>query len=74
MVVVVALLAALVGALGVVLPRRIVVASARPDEQAAAFQALLARKVRWLRVTVLAFGLGVAALGVALIVALLKAT
>ncbi len=71
---IVALLGALVGALAVVLPRRIAVASARPDEQAKAFQDLLARKARWLTVTVLAFGLGVVALGAALIVALLKAT
>ena len=71
---VVALLAALVGALGVVLPRRIQVASARPDQQAAAFQALLARKARWLTGTVVAFGLGVLTLGAALIIALLEAT
>jgi hypothetical protein len=68
-----ALLVALVGALGVVLPRRVRVASARLDEQAEAFQRLLARKSRWLTVTVIAFGLGLTALGASLIVALLRA-
>jgi hypothetical protein len=68
-----ALLVALAGALGVVLPRRVRVASARPDEQAEAFQRLLAHKSHWLTVTVIAFGLGLAALGASLIVALLRA-
>jgi hypothetical protein len=67
-----ALLVALVGALSVVLPRRVRVASARPDEQADAFQRLLARKSRWLAVAVIAFGLGLVALGASLIVALLR--
>lgn len=71
---VVALLVALVGALGVMLPRRIRVSSARPDRQAAAFQKMLARKSRWLTLTVIAFGLGLVALGTTLIVALLTAT
>ena len=71
---VVALLVALVGALGVVLPRRTRVASSRPDQQADAFQQLLARKSRWLTVTGIAFGLGVVALSAILIVALLTAT
>jgi len=68
-----ALLVALVGTLAVVLPREIRVASARPDQQAGAFEALLARKSRWLKVAVIAFGLGLATLGAVLIVALLTA-
>ncbi len=69
-----ALLGALVGALGVVLPQRVEVASGRPDEQAAAFQAVLARKARWLTLAVITFGLGVTALSAVLIIALFKAT
>ena len=69
-----ALLVALTGALGVVLPLRVEVASARPDQQARAFQRLMARKSRWLTLAVIAFGLGLVALGTVLIVALLKAT
>lgn len=68
-----ALLVALLGALGVVLPRHVQVASARLDQQAEEFQRLLARKSRWLTVAVVAFGLGLAALGAVLIVALLAA-
>ena len=68
------LLAALFGALKVVLPRRVQVAGARPDQQAAEFQKLLERKSRWLRVAAVAFGLGLAALGISLMVALLTAT
>ncbi len=71
---VVALLVALIGALGVVLPLRVEVASARLDQQARAFQRLMARKSRWLTLAVIAFGLGLVALGTVLIVALLKAT
>ncbi len=67
-----ALLAALIGALGVLLPARAQVSSHRIDEQARAFERLLARKSRWLKVTVVAFGVGVGALSVVLIVALLK--
>ena len=68
-----ALLVALVASLGVVLPRRIKIASARPDRQAEAFRDLVARKSRWLTVAVIAFGLGLVALGAVLIVALLRA-
>lgn len=64
-----ALLVALVGTLGVVLPQRIQVSSARPDQQASAFAALLARKSRWLTVAVIAFGLGLVALGAVLVIA-----
>ena len=66
-----ALLVALVGTLGVILPHRITVSSARPDQQAEAFERLLAHKSRWLAVAVVAFGLGLVALGAVLIVALL---
>ena len=69
-----ALLVALVGTLGVVLPQRIQVSSARPDQQASAFAALLARKSRWLTVAVIAFGLGLVALGAVLVIALLTVT
>ena len=69
-----AFLAALVGALGVLLPARFQVSSHRPDEQAQAFDRLLKRKSRWLTVTVIAFGVGVAVLSVVLITALLTAT
>jgi len=68
-----ALLVALVGTLGVVLPRRIQIASARLDQQAEAFQKLMSRKSRWLSVAVIAFGLGLLALGAVLIIALLTA-
>ncbi len=68
-----ALLVALVGALGVVLPRRTEVAGARPDQQRSTFEQLLARKSRWLTVTVVAFGLGLAALAAAVMVAWLAA-
>ena len=70
---VVALLAALGAALAVILPRRLEADPARPQTQADAFAGLLARKAGWLRGAVVAFGLGVAALGLALIVALLAA-
>jgi hypothetical protein len=66
-----ALLAALFGALQVVLPRRVELSSARPDQQDRAFHDLLDRKARWLRLAAVAFGLGLAALGLALIVALI---
>lgn len=68
---VLAMLLALIGTLGVVLPQRIKVASGRPDEQARAFQELLAGKARWLTASVIFFGLGLVALGAALIIALL---
>ena len=67
-------LAALVGALGVLLPARFQVSSHRPDEQAQAFDRLLKRKSRWLTVTVISFGVGVGVLSVVLITALLTAT
>jgi hypothetical protein len=67
------LLVALLGALQVVLPRRVQASGARPDQQAAGFRKLLDRKARWLRLAAVAFGLGLAALGLALIVALLTA-
>jgi len=70
---VVALLVALVGTLGVVLPRRLETASARPDQQAKAFRELMERKSCWLTVAVVAFGLGLVALGAVLIIALLEA-
>ena len=66
------LLIALLCALAVILPRRIAVSSQRPDQQKEAFERMLARKARWLTVTVIAFGLGVGLLGAILIVALLR--
>jgi hypothetical protein len=72
-IVVLGLLAALVCALVVVLPRRVVVSPHRPGEQAKAFQEILARKSKWLTATVVAFGVGLVALGAVLIVALLQA-
>jgi hypothetical protein len=68
---VVALLAALGAALGAVLPARLAADPARPARQAAAFAELVRRKAGWLRGAVVAFGLGMAALSLALIVALL---
>jgi hypothetical protein len=70
---VVFLLIALLCALMVVLPRHIAVSSHRPDEQEQEFRKMLARKTRWLTITVIVFGLGVALLGAILIVALLRA-
>ena len=67
---VVALLAALGGALVALLPRRLSLSSHRPDLQERAFDDLLAHKSRWLKRTVIAFGVGLALLGVILIVAL----
>jgi hypothetical protein len=66
-----AFLVALVGALGTLLPSRVHVSSHRPDEQARAFQELLEGKSRWLTGTAIAFGVGVGALGIVLIAALL---
>ena len=65
-----ALLVTLLAALAVVYPRRIEVRPSRPGSQEAAFAALLRFKARWLAVAVVAFGVGVAALGAALIGAL----
>ena len=67
---VVLLLLGLVTALIVVLPSRITVSSAKPEDQAAAFNQLLQHKSRALRVAVIAFALGLIALGVALVLAL----
>jgi uncharacterized integral membrane protein len=68
-----ALLVALVCALAVVLPRRIAVSRARPDEQAQAFEDLLAHKSRWLTAATIAFGLGLTVLGAVVVIALLRA-
>jgi hypothetical protein len=70
---VVALLLTVVGALGVLLPLHSQVSSHRPDEQKRAFQAILGRKSRWLTATVVTFGIGVDALGLVLVIALLTA-
>ena len=67
------LLAALCAALIVILPRRWSVALYQPDEQAALFHSLLARKSRWLTGAAIAFGVGIVLLGIILIVALLQA-
>ena len=67
-----ALLAALFAALNIVLPRELHVKSARLDMQEAAFTALLRAKSRWLRIAASAFGVGVVALGITLVVALLS--
>ncbi|MDY7077507.1 MAG: hypothetical protein SXV54_11355 [Chloroflexota bacterium] len=66
-----ALLAALIGALGVLLPARSQASSHRPDEQAQAFERFLEHKSRWLKVTVVAFGVGVGTLTIVLVAALL---
>ncbi len=71
---VVLLLLGLLAALVVVLPRRVVAASTRPESQAAAFERLLRRKATALAVATAAFGLGLAALGAVLVLALLTAT
>ena len=67
------LFAALLCALLVLLPRRMVLSRHRPDQQKAAFERMLAWKACWLRGAVVAFGLGVGLLGAILIVALLLA-
>jgi hypothetical protein len=67
---VVGLMTALIGALGVLLPSEVQVSSHRPDEQAQAFEKLCEHKSRWLKAAVIAFGVGVDALGLVLIVAL----
>jgi hypothetical protein len=66
-----ALLAALLSALNVVLPRKKSYAPARLDQQEDAFTELLKIKSRWLRAATVAFGVGVFALGIVLVVALL---
>jgi hypothetical protein len=68
-----ALLAALTGALGVLMPVHLEVSSHRLDEQAQAFARVLERKSRWLNVAAIAFGLGVGALGAVLVAALFLA-
>jgi hypothetical protein len=67
---VLALLGALLCALVALWPRRMVVDAARPEAQAQAFAGLLDRKAGWLKAAEVAFGLGVALLGLALIVVL----
>ena len=64
------LLAALGCALAVLLPRRLALSSHRPDRQARAFDKMLAHKSRWLKATVIAFGLASFLLGIILVVAL----
>ena len=68
-----ALLAALLCALNVLLPERVRVSSARPDQQEEAVDRLRKHKSRWLTAAVVAFGAGVGALGVVVIAALLAA-
>jgi hypothetical protein len=70
---VVALLLSIIGALGVLVPLRTQVSSHRPDEQEQAFKDILNRKSRWLRATVITFGVGVDTLGLVLVIALLTA-
>jgi hypothetical protein len=67
---VLALLGAQMCALAVVWPRLMAVDAARPADQAQAFAGLLKRKAGWLKAAVLTFGLGVALLGLLLIVVL----
>ncbi len=64
-------LVALLAGLLVVLPRRRATPPGRPDLQAQAFQTLLVRKASWLNLAGAAFGLGVLALCVVLVSALL---
>jgi hypothetical protein len=66
------LLTALGGGLAVVWPRPLRVSSHRVDQQARALQDLLRAKSRWLRISASAFGLGAAALGIVVIIALLR--
>ena len=68
---VLALLGGLLFSLAVVMPRRVEADASRPASQAKAFGELLEKKVGWLRVAVIAFGLGVVFLGGALIGALI---
>ncbi|MGC9396835.1 MAG: hypothetical protein ACP5J4_18475 [Anaerolineae bacterium] len=70
---VVALLVALACALVVVLPRRIAFSPHRLDEEARAFEDLLNRKSRWLTAGVIAFGVGLLALGIVIIAAIARA-
>ena len=65
------LLVGLLFSLAVVMPRRVEADAARPSSQAQAFVDLLEKKVGWLRVAVIVFGLGVVSLGGALIGALI---
>ena len=69
---VVAWLAALLAALAVVTPLRLVTRSASPEDQARAFGALLRGKATALYVAVIAFGLGIAGLSGVLVLALLS--
>jgi len=70
---VLALLAALLCALFVVLPRRYAPSAHRLDEQQAAFEHMLAWKRNWLTASLVAFGLGMAALALVLLIALMRA-
>ena len=69
---VVAWLAALLAALAVVTPLRLVTRSASPEDQARAFEALLRGKATALYAAVIAFGLGIAGLSGVLVLALLS--
>lgn len=64
------LLSALLAALKVALPEKITFTPARTDELQRTFAELLEGKSRWLKVATITFGLGVTALGVVLIAAL----
>lgn len=66
------LLAALLAGLAVIFPQSAIAPRARPDEQAGQFAALLGRKSSALGLAAVCFGLGVVALGAALIIALLS--
>jgi len=71
---VVLLVLALLEALIVVLPLRLVASSARPKTQAAAFADMLRRKSIALTLSVASFAIGLVTLGIVLIIALLTAT
>ena len=64
------MLVSLWAALAVVLPFRLAAQSTRPDEQAEAFKNMLQTKSMALRVATIAFGLGLASMGLVLIITL----
>ena len=66
-------LASLLAGLVVVLPRRWSAAPGKPDTQSQMFKKILGYKSAWLTACVIAFGLAVVALGIALVTALLVA-
>jgi hypothetical protein len=70
--VVVLLFVSLAGGLVVVVPFRTAAQPGQPDAQRRAFEAILQRKSSALTVSAVAFGLGIAALASALVVALLN--